>query len=297
MKRFMKRDVFKKICQIVIVIVLTLAVSRSNIIKLSTSNRQESDVKYNANQKITETKNIAINVEKEPNELELFIEQNEEQIRFFAKMFGMEYESVVNKIKEYNNDASNINENNIGNLKDLEGNTYNYSSIDRGILEFFLNLEETHPDMTTENTEIYDGSSEYIEALVEYFSSLYPEVDHKLMLSIAAAESGYYTSKTMIAKNNIYGGMGYNGLISYNNIEYGVMSYIKKMADSYYSKGLNTIESIGYVFCPKYENGTKIVSSHWINLVNKALEKYTYELRYVTVAQLNDLNNNEINEI
>ena len=69
------------------------------------------------------------------------------------------------------------------------------------------------------------------------------------------------------------------------------------MSEQYYAKGLNTIESIGYVFCPRMENGVKVASSHWISLVNKALETYNYEIRYVSISQLNDLANNEINEI
>ena len=85
-----------------------------------------------------------------------------------------------------------------------------------------------------------------------------------------------------------------NGLITYKNIEYGVMQYIKKMSEQYYDRGLNTVETIGYVFCPKNVNGVKTVSSHWVNLVNKALAVYNYDIRYVSVAQINDLGNNEI---
>ena len=63
------------------------------------------------------------------------------------------------------------------------------------------------------------------------------------------------------------------------------------------SHELNTIESIGYVFCPQMINGIKTVSSHWVSLVTKAMETYTYDIRYVSISQLNDLVNNEINEI
>ena len=70
-----------------------------------------------------------------------------------------------------------------------------------------------------------------------------------------------------------------------------------KITEQYYDKGLNTIESIGYVFCPQMINGIKTVSSHWVSLVTKAMETYTYDIRYVSISQLNDLVNNEINEI
>ena len=80
----------------------------------------------------------------------------------------------------------------------------------------------------------------------------------------------------MLNYNNIYGGMNYSGLIKYKNIEYGVLSYIKYLSNNYYEEGKITIEEIGMTYCPTTnDQGQKIVSPHWINLVNKA--KTTYE--------------------
>lgn len=293
MKKILKKPNLLKLGKIIAVFVLTILVSGASLKEMVVSNKSQPEAKYVAEGTVIPNKpTIEITAN-----LDNFISNNEEQFRFFAKMFDMDYDTVIAKLKEINSDPNNINENNIGLLKDEAGNVINYNSIDKGILEYFIYLENTYPEMISYNYRPNNSSAEYIEGLVQYFSSIYDNVDYKLMLSIGAAESGYYTSPTMLYKNNVYGGMGSNGLITYKNIEYGVWQYIKKMSEQYYSKGLNTIESIGYVFCPKTENGVKTVSSHWIGLVNKALTTYTYDIRYVSISQLNDLINNENNEI
>lgn len=289
MIKFLKREKIIKISKICLVLVLSLTLSGVGIKQNGLTNKSDVITAYTSTKLDENKKEIAKPVANTKTKLEEYLENNEETIRFFANMFDMDYDTVINKIKEINPNSDNIIDNNIGYLVNEHNEPYDFGSIDKSILELFLYLENTYPDMVTYDYAPYSGSTEYVEALVEYFSSLYPNVDPKLMLSIGAAESGYYTSGTMLAKNNVYGGMGSRGLITYKNIEYGVMSYIKKMSESYYAKGLDTPEKIGYVFCPKTENGVKIVSPHWLKLVNRALEKYTYDIRYVSVAQLNDL--------
>lgn len=120
----------------------------------------------------------------------------------------------------------------------------------------------------------YKGNAAYVENLIIYFSEIYDNVDSKALLSIGAAESGYYKVKYMLKKNNVYGGMGSGGLIKYNNIEQGVLSYVRLMSKNYYGKGLTTLETIGQVYCPVTENGVKKASSHWLKLVKNAGNKY-----------------------
>lgn len=289
MIKFLKREKIIKISKICLLICLAFTISGVGIKQSNLTNKSDVITAYNPTT-LNENKNVEVETLAESKtKLDEYIQINEETIRFFANMFDMDYDIVINKIKEINPNGDSIIENNIGYLVNENNEPYDFGSIDRGILELFLYLENAYPDLVIYNYVPYNGSAEYVEALVEYFSSLYPNVDSKLMLSIGAAESGYYTSETMLSKNNIYGGMGSNGLIAYKNIEYGVMQYIKKMSEKYYNYGLDTPEKIGYVFCPTTQNGVKTVSSHWLNLVNKALEKYTYDIRYVSVAQLNDL--------
>lgn len=295
MIKILKNDKLIKIGQCTLVLFITFLFSGASIKELSNSNEEKQIAKY-ASTDTTQNNVLKTNINGEESleNIEAFLITNKEQLLFYSKMFDMDYNAVEGKIREINPEENKIVANNIGLIKDADGNIKQYDNVDRGILELFLYLEENYPEMITKSHRPSNVKAEYIEALVEYFSYVYGNVDHHVMLSIGAAESGYYTAKTMLSKNNVYGGMGSSGLISYSNIEYGVMSYIKKMSESYYDKGLNTIESIGYVFCPRMENGVKTVSSHWIKLVNKAMDQYTHEIRYVSVAQLNDLINNEI---
>ena len=121
------------------------------------------------------------------------------------------------------------------------------------------------------------------------YTKIYTNVDSSLALSIGAAESGYYKVKSMLNKNNIYGGMSSNGLIQHENIELGTLRYVRMLSKNYIEKGLTTLESIGRVYCPTTnEYGQKVASSHWINLVNTAKNKYS---KYTQNIEIKDLVN------
>lgn len=90
----------------------------------------------------------------------------------------------------------------------------------------------------------------------------------------------------MLKYNNVYGGMSSKGLIKHNNIEQGVLSFVRLMSRNYYGKGLNTLESIGKVYCPVYNNGVKQASSHWINLVTNTKSKYINYTDTITIENL-----------
>ena len=179
----------------------------------------------------------------------------EKEIKFFSEIFG-------------------YNEHNIGNIKNNKDELINYNSFEYGLIEYFYNLNKEKILKKTNKYVPYTVDSKYVENLIIYFSSIYNNVDSKLLLSIGAAESGYYKVKYMLRQNNIYGGMSSKGLIKYNNIELGVLTYVRMMSKNYYARGLTNMYSIGKVYCPTYENGTKIASPHWISLIKKALTKY-----------------------
>ena len=196
----------------------------------------------------------------------------EKEIKFFSEIFGYNYADVLNNLKEINNEI--YNEYNIGNIKNNKDELIKYNSFEYGLIEYFYNLNKEKGLKKTNKYVSYNGNSKYVENLIIYFSSIYDNVDSKLLLSIGAAESGYYKVKYMLRQNNIYGGMSSKGLIKYNNIELGVLTYVRMMSRNYYAKVLTNMYSIGKVYCPTYENGTKIASPHWISLINKALTKY-----------------------
>lgn len=196
----------------------------------------------------------------------------EKEIKFFSEIFGYNYEDVLNNLKGINNET--YNEYNIGNIKNNKDELIKYNSFEYGLIEYFYNLNKEKSLKKTNKYVPYTGDSLYVESLIIYFSSIYDNVDSKLLLGIGAAESGYYKVKYMLRLNNIYGGMSSKGLIKYNNIELGVLTYVRMMSRNYYAKGLTNLYSIGKVYCPTYENGSKIASPHWISLINKALIKY-----------------------
>ena len=232
----------------------------SNNIQLGNNYRKLID--ENNEKQTTNTK------KKESNILNL----KEKEIKFFSEIFGYNYDDVLNNLKEINNET--YNEYNIGNIKNNKDELIKYNSFEYGLIEYFYNLNKEKSLKKTNKYVPYTGDSLYVENLIIYFSSIYDNVDSKLLLGIGAAESGYYKVKYMLRLNNIYGGMSSKGLIKYNNIELGVLTYVRMMSRNYYAKGLTNLYSIGKVYCPTYENGSKIASPHWISLINKALIKY-----------------------
>lgn len=212
------------------------------------------------------------------------IDTKKEEIIFFSKIFGYDFNNIYNDLKIINN--QNENANNIGQIKDKRDNMLTYPSFEYGLIEYFYNLNSTKRIKRTNIYTPYEGNSEYIENLILYFSSIYNNVDSKLLLSIGAAESGYYKVKFMLRYNNIYGGMSNNGLIKYNNIEIGTLTFVRMMSKNYFAKGYTNMYSIGKIYCPVIENGTKKASNHWLNLVNKALNKYN---NYNTNIEINKI--------
>ena len=131
---------------------------------------------------------------------------------------------------------------------------------------------------------------DYIVKLVKYFSSIYTNVEFTIAAGIANVESGY-TSKYMLNKNNIFGGM-YNGnLIGYKNIEYGTLQYIKLLSEGYFGKGLTTVEDIGKIYNPMFnESGVKIAKPTWVYNVKLSMENFS-DIEDVDTTILNNLKN------
>lgn len=198
-----------------------------------------------------------------------------EEIKFFSKTFGFKYEDVLKDLKNKSLKNKDFEPTNIGFIKNKEGNLKTFDSIEYGIVEYFYRLIESKSLKRSKKVVPYTGNSKYIEDLIIYYTeNIYTNVDTVTALSIGAAESGYYKVKYMLKRNNVFGGMSNSGLITYENIEIGVLKYIRLLSKNYYSKGLDTLSEIGRVYCPVYNNGVKTASSHWINLVNTAKTKY-----------------------
>lgn len=234
--------------------------------------------------------NIVEETNKEEKVLDLpyYIESYQDTILFFSKLFDYNYEDIINDIY-IRNDKQLFEYTNIGNLKDENGNINTYPNFEYGLIEYFYELNNSNSNLRNEIYRPYTGNAEYVENLIIYYSSIYSNVDPVALLSIGAAESGYYKVKFMLKYNNVYGGMSRNGLIKHNNIEQGVLSYVRLMSRNYYGKGLTNLQDIGRVYCPVYENGVKIARPHWINLVTNAKAKYENYTRTITIKELNNM--------
>lgn len=219
-------------------------------------------------------------------DFDFYTEQYGDTIKFFADMFDYKYDDIIYDLRK-RNDSQDININNIGRLLNKNNELYEYDSFEYGLIEYFYYLNKNHKELRNVSYKPYSGSAIYVEQLIMYFSSIYTNTDAKVLLSIGAAESGNYTVSYMLRKNNVYGGMSNSGLIRHNNIEAGVLSYVRLLSKNYYGKGLNTLENIGRVYCPVMINGNKQASSHWLGLVNKILtNKYS---NYTTTVSINDI--------
>ena len=219
-------------------------------------------------------------------DLDYYIDTNMETIEFFARAFDYKLEDVIYNLKQREKENNVFVSTNIGYLKDKDGNLKVYDSFEYGLIEYFYDLNENYSELRHTNYNPYTGSADYVEKLIIYYSSIYTNVDQTTMLAIGAAESGYYQVKYMLKYNNVYGGMSSRGLIKHNNIEIGVLSYIRMMSKNYYAKGLDNIYSIGRVYCPVNKDGKKQASPHWINLVTKAKSKYSKYSYDVTIDDL-----------
>jgi len=197
-------------------------------------------------------------------------------LTFLSDAFGYDINFVKENIIERSKNVMEIEPTNIGSLKDDSDVLIKYDNSEYGAVEYFYYLVESHPEKRNIKVVPYSGSSSYVEKLIMYYTTnIYTNVDTTTALSIGASESGYYEVKYMLNYNNVYGGMSSSGLIRHENIEIGVLKYIRLLSKNYYGKGLTDIYSIGRVYCPHFDDyGNKIASPHWINLVNKASAKY-----------------------
>lgn len=229
---------------------------------------------------------VLLDVKENTCDIECFLENKSAEIEFLSKTFAIKSSDVYEKLIEINeNDI--YDELNIGRIKNKKGELKEYSSFEEGLIEYLFSLEKKEPKLFSKKRVPYTGKSQYVENLINYFTGIYENVDYLTAVSIGAAESGYYKVTYMLRCNNVFGGMGKNGLIKYRNMEYGVLNYIRMLSKSYYGKGLKTVESIGRIYCPTIDaNGKKVASSHWINLVKTAKSKYRNTEEEMTVAKL-----------
>ncbi len=218
-------------------------------------------------------KDCKINYIESENKYSSLLEKYADKIQFYSKTFKVDYNIILNDLIKRSESYQKFDSNNLGFISTNDVlNTYD--NVDLGLIAYFEDFLKSNPQYIDNSISIYNGNVEYIQGLIGYFANVYGNVDYNTAVSIGAAETGAFLTSGARKTNNIYGGLVNGRLKSYKNIEYGVLSYIKLLSTKYYSEGLDTIEKIGYVYCPSIENGIKKASSHWLNLVYSYKEKY-----------------------
>ena len=211
-------------------------------------------ISYNVDAEVPESTRIL----SEEEILNIFLTNNMNTIKFMSDMFQIDNEVLLNKLRE---DYQSIN------LLD--------NDLDKVLLDYMIALEDSNPELFSKKLNVSNPSKEYMIALIKYFCDYYGNVDFSIAAAIAEIESGY-SAKSMLNKNNIFGGMSSGGLIKYKNIEYGIYSYIKLLSEGYFGKGLTTVEAIGRVYNPTYnEAGVKIAKPSWVANVSNAMSDYS----------------------
>lgn len=231
------------------------------------------------NEKQKEMLALNVDTQDEISSIENFINENKEIFEFYADTFAIDINDLEEQLI-----LSNVDK--VFNANNIAGNEKLYESLDMNIIDYLYNLENQKPELFNKKTVKNNKSREYIYNLLNYYCGIY-EVDYQILASIAYIESGNLKAKTMLNKNNIYGGMAdAKTLISYRNISYGVLSYVKLMKNKYFNNGLDTVEKIGIVFNPVITNGHKQANPKWLNNVNSVLSKFD---NIITINNINDL--------
>ena len=205
-----------------------------------------------------------------------FVKDNYETIMFYVNTFQIEENTFITKLKEN------------------KTFTYETDNLDKRLLDFMLKLEKEDKSLFDNTITPCTDNKKYMIALIKYWTTLYPKVDFKVAASIAQIESGYRAAH-LLRKNNIFGGKGKNGILSYKNIEYGTLRFVKLLNDSYYGKGLDTVAKIGVKYNPTYDSeGNKIAVPEWVRDVTVTLKVYE---KYDTVVDTTYLLNNKKDSI
>ena len=114
--------------------------------------------------------------------------------------------------------------------------------------------------------KIYNKSTEYGLSREQAF----------IVVSISRHETGKWTSKAFLNKNNLGGIMCSTGLKSYDSLDEGIEAFVSLLKNRYFDKGLDTIEKIQPVYAPiNASNDPKGLNNYWLSGVKNYYNLYT----------------------
>jgi len=204
------------------------------------------------------------------NPIDIFLEQELEKIEFYANTFQIDLNVLFNLLKTNHQSLNILN---------------NQNNFDLILINYLFSLEESNKELFNNSIIPNKENSKYMISLIKYFTNIYQNVDFNIAASIANVESGY-SAPSMLNVNNIFGGMTNGRLIRYKTIEYGILKYVKLLEEGYFKKGLTTIETIGYVYNPVFEEGIKKASPSWVQKVYMYINNFN---DYQSINSLNDV--------
>ena len=96
-----------------------------------------------------------------------------------------------------------------------------------------------------------------------------------IVVSISRHETGKWTSKAFLNKNNLGGIMCSTGLKSYSSLDEGIDAFVSLLKNRYFDRGLDTIEKIQPVYCPVgATNDPHNLNQYWLPTVTKYYNEY-----------------------
>ena len=111
-----------------------------------------------------------------------------------------------------------------------------------------------------------------------YNSGISKGMTHKqalLVVAISRHETGNWTSPAFKNKNNFGGMMCKTGLATYKSFDEGLDKFTTLLNDYYFTKGRNTIEKIGAIYCPVgATNDPNGLNKNWIPRVTQYYNEY-----------------------
>lgn len=131
------------------------------------------------------------------------------------------------------------------------------------------NIAELHAEtchLSEIECKIYNKSTEYGLSREQAF----------IVVSISRHETGKWTSKAFLNKNNLGGIMCSTGLKSYSSLDEGIDAFVSLLKRRYFDKGLDTIEKIQPVYAPiNASNDPKGLNNYWLSGVKNYYNLYT----------------------
>lgn len=96
-----------------------------------------------------------------------------------------------------------------------------------------------------------------------------------IVVSISRHETGKWTSKAFLEKNNLGGIMCSTGLRVYNSLDEGIEAFVSLLKNRYFDRGLDTIEKIQPVYAPVgATNDPHNLNQYWLPTVTKYYNEY-----------------------